>query len=297
MLSGPRGTLTLCSLWLLLYAGGCIPTKQARVAAVAYTAEDVLRAAAKQPDPAIVRDGSPAYIMLVDGLIEAYPNNGELLTAGCQAYTVYASSFVEDSDPGKAARLYAKAKKYGFRALSLRRDFQQAAWGNVNEFVVFLREFNEEDVPALFWTSSAWAKLISLNLDSVEALADVPMLEATMQRVIELDEGFYYGSPHLHMAAYLAAKPSIAGGNLDKAKDHFDKAFALGADKLLSAKVLFARYYAVRLKDRALFEKTLQEVIETPADEVPELTLSNTLAKERAREFLERADEYFMVLP
>jgi tetratricopeptide (TPR) repeat protein len=131
----------------------------------------------------------------------------------------------------------------------------------------------------------------------VEALADVPMLEATMQRVIELDEGFYYGSPHLHMAAYLAAKPLIAGGNLDKAKDHFDKAFALGADKLLSAKVLFARYYAVRLKDRALFEKTLQEVIETPADEVPELTLSNTLAKERAREFLERADEYFMVLP
>jgi hypothetical protein len=123
------------------------------------------------------------------------------------------------------------------------------------------------------------------------------MLEATMQRVIELDGGFYYGSPHLHMAVYLAAKPSIAGGNLDKAKEHFDQAFALGADKLLSAKVLFARYYAVRRKDRVLFEKTLQEVIAAPADEVPELTLSNTLAKENARELLERADDYFMELP
>jgi hypothetical protein len=235
--------------------------------------------------------------MLIDGLIEAYPNNGELLIAGCQAYTVYASSFVEDADPGKAAILYTKAKKYGFRALSLRRDFQQAVWGNPNDFVIFLREFNQEDVPALFWTSSAWAKWIQLNLDSVEALADVPMLEATMQRVIELDGGFYYGSPHLHMAVYLAAKPLIAGGNLDKAKFHFDKAFALGADKLLSARVLFARYYAVRLKDRVLFEKTLKEVIEAPTDATPELTLSNTLAQERARELLERADDYFMELP
>ncbi|UCG19997.1 MAG: hypothetical protein JSU80_09630 [Deltaproteobacteria bacterium] len=297
MLSGPRGTLALWSLWLLLSAAGCIPTKQARVAAVAYTAEDVLRAAAKQPDPAIVRDGSPAYIMLVDGLIEAYPNNSELLTAGCQSYTVYASSFVEDSDPGKAAILYGKAKKYGFRALSLRRDFRQAASGNFDHFTAFLKQYEKEEVPALFCTSSAWAKWIGLNLDRVEALADVPMLKATLQRVIELDGGFYYGSPHLQMAVYLAAIPSIAGGNLEKAKEHFDEAFALGADKLLSAKVLFARYYAVRLKDRALFEKTLKEVMEAPLDEVPELTLSNTLAKEKARELLERADEYFWLSP
>jgi len=292
-----KAILLFWSIWFLFASWGCVPTKQARVAAVAYTAEDVLRAAAKQPDPAIVRDGSPAYIMLVDGLIEAYPNNGELLTAGCQAYTVYASSFVEDSDPGKAAILYAKAKKYGFRALSLGRDFQQAASGTLDDFITFLKQYEKEDVPPLFWTSSAWTKWIGLNLDSVEALADVPMLEATMQRVIELDGGFYYGSPHLHMAVYLAAKPSIVGGNLDKAKEHFDRAFALGAEKLLSAKVLFARYYAVRLKDRALFRKTLQEVLDSPVDGVPELTLSNTLAKEKARELLERTDEYFMELP
>jgi tetratricopeptide (TPR) repeat protein len=297
MSSTHKGFLFVWTISFLLSLGGCVPTKQARVAAAAYTAEDVLRAAAKQPDPAIVRDGSPAYIMLMDGLIESYPNNVELLTGACQAYTAYASSFVEDSDPDKAAKLYAKAKEYGFRALSLRGNFQQAARGNLNEFGIFLREFNQEDVPALFWTTSAWAKWISLNLDNLEALADMPMLEATMQRVIELDGGFYYGSPHLQMAVYLAAKPSIAGGNLDKAKEHFHEAFTLGADKLLSAKVLFARYYAVRRKDRVLFEKTLQQVIEAPVDEVPELTLSNTLAQEEARELLERADDYFMELP
>lgn len=297
MSSTRKGFLFVWPLCFLLTLGGCIPTKQARVAAVAYTAEDVLRAAAKQSDPAIIRDGSPAYLMLVDGLIEAYPNNRELLTSGCQAYTVYASSFVEDTDPEKAEKLYAKAKIYGFRALSRKQDFQQAASGPLDNFALFLKDYDKEYVPALFWTTSAWAKWISLNLDSLEVLADLPMLEATMQRVIELDEGFYYGSPQLHMAVYLAAKPSIAGGNLDKAKEHFDRAFSLGADKLFSAKVLFARYYAVSRKDRVLFVKTLQEVLAAPVDEVPELTLSNTLAKEKARELLGRADEYFMASP
>ena len=297
MSSTHKGFLFVWILSFFLSVGGCIPAKQARVAAAAYTAEDVLRAAAKQPDPVIVRDGSPAYIMLVDGLIEVYPNNLELLTAGCQAYTVYASSFVEDSNPAQASQLYTKAKDYGFRALSIKRNFQQAASGPLADFVIILRDYEKEHVPALFWTTSAWAKWISLHLDSLEALADMPMLEATMQRVIELDEGFYFGSPHLHMAVYLAAKPSIAGGNLHRAKEHFDEAFALGADKLLSAKVLFARYYAVRMKDRALFVKTLQEVIEAPVDEVPELTLTNTLAKEKAGELLERADEYFLLSP
>jgi len=292
-----EGLVFFWSLSLLLVFGGCAPTKPARVTAVAYTAEDVFIAAAKQSDPTIVRAGTPAYLMLVDGLIEAYPDNSKLLTAGCQAYTAYASSFVEDTDPENAAALYAKAKHYGFRALSKKQDFQQVVAGSLDEFVAFLKKYNKQDVPSLFWTASAWGKWISLNLDSVEALADMAMLEATMWRILELDDSFYYGSPHLLMAVYFAGRPEIIGGNINKSKEHFDKAFSLGADKLLSAKVLFAKYYAVRLRDRVLFTKTLQGVIDAPIDEVPELTLANTLAKEKASEMMEKVDDYFGELP
>ena len=292
-----EGLVFFWSLSLLLVFGGCASTKPARVTAVAYTAEDVFIAAAKQSDPTIVRAGTPAYLMLVDGLIEAYPYNSKLLTAGCQAYTAYASSFVEDTDPENAAALYAKAKHYGFRALSKKQDFQQVVAGNLDEFVAFLKQYNKQDVPSLFWTASAWGKWISLNLDSMEALADMAMLEATMWKILELDDSFYYGSPHLLMAVYFAGRPEIIGGNINKSKDHFDKAFSLGADKLLSAKVLFARYYAVRLRDRVLFAKTLQRVIDAPVDEVPELTLANTLAKNKAREMMEKVDDYFGELP
>ena len=291
------GLYLLLSLLSLPTFGGCFPTKQARVAAVAYTADDVRRAAFRQSDPTIVRAGTPAYLMLVDGLIEAYPDNTELLTVGCQSYTAYAASFIEDEDRDKAAALYARGKNYGFRALSKKSDFRQAASGNLDDFVAILKQYKRQDVPALFWTASAWAKWISLNQENIEALADMPMLEATMERVIELDGSFFYGSPHLLMAVYLAAKPEIIGGSMIEAREHFDKAFSLGADKLLTAKVMYARYYAVRLRDRALFRNTLLDVTAAPVQTVPELTLSNALAKEKARKMLENIDEYFVELP
>ncbi|MGD8372732.1 MAG: TRAP transporter TatT component family protein [Syntrophobacterales bacterium] len=284
---------TLWSLCFVFLCFGCLPVKQARVAAVAFTAEDVARAAAKQSDPTIVRAGSPAYLMLIDGLIEAYPENSDLLVAACKAYASYASAFLEDTDQEKAASLYATAKSYGFRALSKKADFQQAASGGLEEFTALLEQYGKKDVPALFWTASSWASWISLNLDNLEALADLPMLEATMLRVLELDDAFYFGSPHLLMAVYLAARPEIIGGDMNKAKEHFDRALALGEGKLLMAKVLFARYYARGVGDRDLYAATLEEVLAAPADTEPELTLSNVLAKEKAKKLMEKADEYF----
>ena len=291
---------TIVPLWSLsffLLCLACAPIKSARVAAVALTAEDVAKAAAKQSDPNVVRSGSPAYLMLIDGLLEAYPDSKDLLTAGCQAYLSYASSFLEDSDLEKVKPLYTKAKAYGFRALADKVDFQKAVAGNLEEFIVLLQQYKKNDVPALFCTASSWVNWINLNSDSLEALVEIPMLEATMRRILELDDEFHYGGPHLLLGAYLAAKPSIIGGDIHEAKRHFDRALALGEGKVLMAKVLFAKYYARRVGDRTLFEETLQEVLATPTDTVPELTLSNVLAQEKARKMLEQADDYFGGLP
>lgn len=292
-----KGLLSLWFLSIFLLCTTCAPVKPARVAAVALTAEDVAKAAAKQSYPTIVRYGSPAYLMLIDGLIEAYPENRGLLTAGCRAYLSYTSSFVEETDLDQATALYVKARNYGFRALSDKGDFRKAVAGNLDEFIVFLQQYSRKDVPALFYTASSWVKWIDLNLDNLEALAEMPMLEAAMQRILELDSEFYYGSPHLLMGAYLAAKPAMIGGNMNEAKEHFDRALALAEGKVLMAKVLFAEHYARRVRDRTLFEETLQQVLAAPVDEVPELTLSNVMAQEKARRMLEQADEYFSELP
>jgi hypothetical protein len=285
--------IAIWAFTLLLFSSGCVPVKHARVEAVARTVQDVAAAAAKQSDLSIIREGTPAYLMLMDGLIEAYPTNKDLLLAGSQAYSSYASSFFSDNESDKTEALYRRAKLYGFRALSERADFSKAVGGSLDEFTVLLNQFNKKDVPGLFWTANAWAGWISAKMGAVDAMADLPMIEATMKRIMELDDAFYYGGPHLLMGVYLAAKPAILGGNPAKAKQHFDRAFALGSGKILMSRVLFAQYYARGVSDRVLFTTTLQEVLATRADEVPELTFVNTVAKEKARQLLEKTEAYF----
>jgi hypothetical protein len=282
---------------LILSTPACLPSKPARVAAVAYTAEDVAKAAAKQSDPAVVRAGTPSYLMLLDGLIEASPDNARLLLAGCQAYSTYASMLTAEADQSRTAALYARARDYGFRALSTGGDIRRALFGTLPQFSRMLQRFGKGDVPALFCTASSWAKWTAANLDNLEGLAELPLLEATMERILELDESYSYGSPHLLLGTYLAAKPAILGGDTAKAKRHFDRALALADGKFLAAKVLYARYYLTRIQDRELFVETLEEVLNAPADTVPELTLSNVTAKEQAKELLEKTDEYFGEAP
>jgi hypothetical protein len=278
---------------LISFSSGCIPTKSARVAAVAMTLQDVAQAAGKQPNVTIVREGTPAYLMLVDGLIEAYPDNRELLVAGCRAYTSYAAMFLADDQSKETEALYLRAKLYGFRALSERGDFGKAADGSLDEFKSFLQRYQKEDVPALFAIASAWGGWIGSNLGNVKAVGDLPVFGATLDRVLELDDAYDDGSPHLLKGVYLAVRAPVLGGGLAEAKQQFDRAFSISGNKALAGKVLFAQYYALGIKDRELFVGTLREVMAAPVDEVPELTLANTLAKEKAKKLLAKTEVYF----
>jgi hypothetical protein len=148
-------------------------------------------------------------------------------------------------------------------------------------------------VPILFWTATCWVNWIRLNLDSMEALSELPRVEAMMRRVLELDEGFHYGGAHLFMGIWYASRPKIAGGDLKKAQEHFLKALDLGQRKFLMAYVYYASYYARKIMDKELFTSTLQKVLETPAETSPDLILLNTIAKRQAKELLSHGEEYF----
>ena len=114
-----------------------------------------------------------------------------------------------------------------------------------------------------------------------------------MRRVLELEEGFYYGGPHIFMGVWYASRPEMAGGDLALSRDHFLKAIELGRDKFLMAHVYYAYHYARRAFDRELYAATLEKVLATPADIEPDLTLINTAAQKRARELLDRQEDYF----
>ena len=287
-----KAILSGLSLLFLPFTSACIP-KALTVVAVGSILEDVVKSSARQSDISILREGTPAYLMLIDGLIEAYPQNEKLLVTGASAYSSYAALFPGREDREKAKWLYLRGRDYGLRALSNRGQFRELPPKPLDQFEPCLKGFGKKDVPALFWTANCWGSWISLSTDSVEAMAEVPKVVCLIQRVLELDEGFYYGGPHLFMAVYHSSRPRAYGGDPEKAHRHFEKAFEMSQGEFLMAHVLYAKYYAWQAFDRELFVSTLEKVLEAPADSVPELTLLNTLAKQEAKGLLEKVDDYF----
>ena len=292
MKSSPNWASILLCLILLPLHSACIYSKKATVASTAGLLEEVAKSSSRQSDLRLIREGTPAFLMLMDGMIEALPDTAPLLLAAARAYSSYASTFMDEEDQEYAKVLLKQAKDYALRALEI-RGFRGALQSPLEDFKEALKNYGRDDLPYLFWGASCWAGWISLHLDSMEALADLPRVEGMMRRSLEIDEAFYYGGPHLFMGIWYASRPKIAGGDLDKARGHFLKAIDLGHGEFLMASVYFAEYYARKTQDKGLFVSTLQKVVETPAHVPPDLTLVNTVAKKRAQQLLSRVDEFF----
>ena len=278
--------------FLITLAVACGTTRNLTVASTALLLEDVARASAKQSDLKLIREGMPSYLMLIDGMVEALPDNKKLLITAAQSYASYASAFIQDEDKAYALTLYARAKTYALRALE-QNGFKNPQSRPFDDFESGLQKTQKKDVPYLFWAASCWGSWISLNRGSMEAMAELPRVESMMKRVLVLDEAFYYGGAHVFMGILEASKPRMAGGDLNIARDHFQKAIELGDGKFLMTAVYFADYYAKKAFDRELFVSTLEDVLKTPADIEPELTLLNSVAHTRAEKMIDAADDFF----
>ncbi len=247
----------------------------------------------KSTDLSLVRDALPASLLQMDGLIEMAPDNKELLVAAAESYSGYAFAFVEDTDRPRASKLNLKAREYALRALADNEAFIQALDKPLDAFTPTLAGFEKDHVPAMFFAANTWLKYISFNLDNPEVLMDVPKVEAMMFRIEELDDQFMYGSIHAMLGAYYAGRSKTLGGRPDLSQTHFSKAFAISQNKYLVFHLLYARFYAVQIQDQALFEKTLQGIIDAPQNLLPERNLANEVAREKAKVLITKTDEFF----
>ncbi|MDJ0815776.1 MAG: TRAP transporter TatT component family protein [Desulfobacterales bacterium] len=279
-------------LLLTILISACAGSKTLTVGATASLLEDIAKSAYRQSDLKLIREGMPSYLMLIDGMVEAVPNNKQLLINAAQAYASFASAFIQDEDRDYARVLYARAKDYALRALE-QIGVEDPASAPFEEFERRVSLLNKNEVPYLFWAASCWGNWISLSQNSIAALAELPRVELLMKKVLELDEGFYFGGAHIFMGILNGSKPKMAGGNPELARKHFLKAIELGDGKFLMTYIYYANYYAKKTFDKDLYLATLETVLQTPADIVPDLTLLNTVAQSRASKMLNEADEYF----
>lgn len=250
-----------------------------------------LDAVMAESDSTLARNAMETDLKLLDGMLRLSPADDELLTLSCQGYTGYSLLFVEDEDVARGRMLYARARDNGLRALS-NLDDRISSSGTINDYENALKNISLDEVPAAYWTATAWAGWASLSRDDPAAAAGFLRARLLMERVQELDSAYFSYGPLWFMGAYYSALPPLLGGNLKRAANYFERADSLSRGKFLWGKLLYLKSIPVSTFDQGLFDRLIQE-IESGTIEAPGIQLLNAVAKSKARIIKSQADVLF----
>ena len=292
-----RPVIALAAIILL---GGCA-LRQAAVDRFADAVAEGGATYATEDDPELVRAAAPFSLKLTESLLAETPHHKGLLLAAARGFTQYAYAFVqqeadevEDRDvvaalalQDRARRLYRRARDYGLRGLGL--DAEQLRIEPRRALVTLART----EVGLLYWTGAAWAASIALVKSDPEALADLPIVEAMIDRALELDEGYERGAIHTLLIDYEMARQGAAGDPAQRARRHFARAVELSHSGEAAPYVALAEAVCVPQQRRKEFQELLGEALRV---EGSGNRLANLVMQRRARWLLARSDRLFIDL-
>ncbi|MDZ4350672.1 MAG: TRAP transporter TatT component family protein [Xanthomonadaceae bacterium] len=265
-------------------------------AAVARRAADNLasnlgQAVVNSNDPATVRDGLPAYLLLLDGLINGSPDSPGLLLAAAELNAAYAGNFTQE--PARASRLSDKALGYARRASCLRsQPLCDSLDGPIPDFEAALADFTAKDIGLIYGLAATWTGYLQANREDWQAIANLPKVEMLLKRVVAENPRHADGLAFVYLGALNSLRPAAVGGDPEAGRAYFERAIELSSQRNLYAKTMMAEYYARLVFDRELHDSLIREVLE--ADPIaPGFTLANVLAQERARYLQASADDFF----
>ncbi|MFW5921570.1 MAG: TRAP transporter TatT component family protein [Polyangiales bacterium] len=196
----------------------------------------------------------------------------------------------DEDDKGMETR-FDEGRKAAERALSaLSPQFAERmeAGARLDEALDVL---DKEAVPALYWRSSALGKWAG-NKGFATLLSYKDEVRATMEFCLEKDGDFYYGGPHRYFGAYYARIPAMAGRDLDRSKEHFEKSIESEPD-YFATRVLYAQDYAINAQERAVFDEQLEHVLNNDPTVLPDVAPENRCEVKKAEELKAKADEVF----
>ncbi len=254
-------------------------------------AEDLSRAILNNDDLATVREGVPAFLIVLDALLTSNPNDPNILTAAARLNASYATGFVVDQ--ARQSRLTDKAMALSYRAACRNIDWLcDVREMPFQELETQLLRLQLKDVPAVYAFASSWAGWIQSHSDDWAAIAELARVKALMEKVVELDAEYDEGAAVMYLGVFETLLPPAMGGRPEVGRGHFERAIEISDGRYLMAKVLFAEKYARLVFDRQLHDALLTEVmIADPHGEA--LTLINLVAQDQAAALLKSANEYF----
>jgi len=289
---GRRAAGALLAATALAFLGGC-STSRMTVGFMAPILENTTDVALRSEDPRLVGDAFPTSILLLEGMLETSPGRRDVATLTSMYYFAYAFGYVEDDDPERASALYDRGREVAWQALGRPEVERAVREGTFEELDAALGRLRKRDAEAALWVAANWGLWIELNLEDTRAVADVARLMPLAEKVAALDDTLFWGMPRILLGALHAARPVMLGGNPDRSRQEFERAFAISHRNLLMAHVFFAKTWCELTFDAGSFESSLREVLDAPDGLLPEAELLNRIARAKAARLLARKQEIF----
>jgi predicted anti-sigma-YlaC factor YlaD len=257
-------------------------------------------------DPDMIKAAAPFSLKLMESVLAETPEHTGLLLALSSGFTQYAFAFVvQEADEteennlirametrARALRLYLRARDYGLRALDIRHPgFAEALHGEPEKVV---QDLKKGDVPYAYWTAVSWAGAISMAKNNADLIADLPKVEALIDKALALDESFDNGAIHSFLIAYDMNRASGTGNPEENARKYFSRAVELSDGKQAGPYVTMAESVSLPKQDKKEFILFLERALAINADAKPEWRLANVIMQKKARWLLQRTDKLFV---
>jgi hypothetical protein len=252
-------------------------------------------------DLEIARGASAAAVLQFEGMHRLAPDNEDALFMLLRGWAGWGYAFAQDDyevarlagndsladyHKERAKQAYDRALMYGLELIAKRDRGFPAAKKDADTIRAWVtKHFSEkEDAETLFWLGSTWLARVNLLKDEPEAVAELYVGVAILERSREIDPALMAWGATSTLAAY-HARSGMA--ELEQAKAMLDLALAKTSRKSLGILVNYAKYACVKA-DRSLYEKSLAEVLSAP-DADPDLRLQNAVARRHAKRALTKA--------
>lgn len=245
-------------------------------------------------------NAASAGIIQFEGMHVLSPDNQDALFMLSKAYAGFGYGFAEDDmeaaeDAGdraaaeyhrkRAVRAYERAIAYG-RELWEKRGatgFEEAKATEPAIRAWLDQHFTDpKDAGDIFWTGYAWLARTNLMKDDAEAVANLFVAVAILEKALALDPSYNQHSGLIALGAYHAR---TANAELEEGKALFERAIEATQRKSLLALFNYATKYACAKADAAMYQQLLAEVV-AAEDPDPALRLTNTIAQRKARRWL-----------
>ena len=261
---------------------------------------------ASDNDPQLVRDSLPFSLKLIESLLAESPRHRGLLLAASSGFTQYAYAFIkqeaDETEPEnferatelrmRARGLFLRARDYGIRGLETTHRGFGASLNKDPQLAV--QEAKTADVPLLYWTAASWGLAITLSKNEPALIVDQPIVEALVDRALQLNEAFDDGAIHSFLISYEPVRQGAAGDPLERARRHFDRAMSLSNGFQAGPLVSLAESVSIAKQNRGEFQSLLDRALAVDVNAKPEYRLANLVMQRRARWLLSRIDELFL---